>query len=490
MLSRNDIKNDMEKIKKVFQKLIKYWPVFVGLILIVIGLGVFQVLKLDSKSEDNPGITTSIITTGDIRLSAFGSGTLIAAEAVSVGFDYGGVVEEILVEVGDLVQEGDILAVLYDEDLRDEFSGQEANLREITSDAAIAAAALELAEAQKDVLTAESTLSFYLSPYVFKSEIRLMEAKEELSSAIMGAEENPSQETEQRLVEAQAAEAHAEMSLALNYETYYQEYVPDFFNFPWRDRFGVWHDYFDPPSELEVAEVWAELAAAEARVEEAEFYLVALTEGSIPDKAYGSMITALEKAAENLAEAKEQLDAARLDAPMDGLIVDINLVEEESIGTKKIITIARLDPITLETSFDEGDWSMVQEGNPVEVVFDAIPEITYHGEIVFVEPTLQSRGNSTVVSALVELDVTETEWSGLPLSSGANIEVIAGEIENAVLLPIQGLQEDTGDEGSVLVESGGDFKLKEVELGLRDVLYVEVTSGLSAGEVVLVGEFD
>jgi multidrug efflux pump subunit AcrA (membrane-fusion protein) len=118
-----------------------------------------------------------------------------------------------------------------------------------------------------------------------------------------------------------------------------------------------------------------------------------------------------------------------------------------------------------------------------------LPEKAYPGEVVFVDPTLQSRLNATYVSALVELDLIETGWAGLPLSSAASVELIAGETVNAVLLPLEGLQEDLGDHGSVFIkDEGGKLIPREVELGLRDVLFVEVTSGLEAGDVVLIGQ--
>lgn len=480
----------MKANNKDRSNIIKYWPLVAGLIVVMIGLGTYLFLSAETEPEETQKLTTSTISTGDIRVSAFGSGTLIAAEELQVGFETGGTVKEILVETGDMVQEGDLLAVLYDEDLVDALANAEAALRELTSDASVAEAALELAGAQKDVLTAQATLSFYLSPYVYKSEIRLRDAQAALNAALNEAQENPSDEADQLVIEAQEVVDHAELSLTLNWETYYEEYVPDYFNFPWRDRFGFWHDYYDPPSELEVTEVWAELAAAEASVEEFEYYLAAMTEGSIPDAAYGSKITALERAVESVVEATQSLESARLTSPMDGMVIEINLTEEEIIGTKKVITIARMDPPTLEVSLDEGDWSLVEEGSSVEVVFDALPEKTYLGEVTFVDPSLQASRDTNVVNALVALDVNDTGWAGLPLLSDASIELIAGETRDAVLLPIEGLQESSADHGFVLLEKDGEYISREVKLGLWDVLYVEVLDGLDAGDVVLIGELE
>jgi len=149
-----------------------------------------------------------------------------------------------------------------------------------------------------------------------------------------------------------------------------------------------------------------------------------------------------------------------------------------------------MDPPTLEVALDEGDWSLVKEGSRVEVVFDPLPEKTYLGEVTFVYPSLQASRDTNVVNALVALDVNETGWAGLPLSSAASIELIAGETSDAVLLPIDGLQESSAKQGIVLVENDGEFISREVELGLWDVLFVEVLDGLNAGDVVLIGELN
>lgn len=480
---------ELEGRKKI--SFINYWPLFAGILIILVGFGLYQIQKSEPDSGDTSSVTTSTIRTGDIRVSAIGSGTLISAVEVGFGFEYGGFVEEILVETGDYVEEGQVLARLANEQLVNNLENAEADLRELTSDAAVAAAALDITEAQKAVLSAESTLSFYISPYVLKSELRLRNAQQELQQAKQDADLNQSDDADQRIVEAQEAVDHATQSLEMNWETYYEEYVPDFFNFRWRDRFGFWHDYYDPPSEIEIALVWAELTGAEARVEEGEVYLAALVESEIPDDAFGSQLVKLEEASEAVSDAKEVLEASKLLAPIDGVIVELDIQKLEKVGTENVITIAQLNPPTIEVSFDEGDWSLVKVGFPVEIIFDTLPEKSYRGQIIFVDPTLQTRQNTTTVSALVELDVTETGWANLPLLSAATVEVIAGEVQDAILLPVDGLQEDNGDQGLVnIVHDGGETIQKEVEIGLRDVLYVEITEGLSVGDVVLIKSFE
>ncbi len=482
----------MEQRERIAIKFKKYWPLLFVIVILLAGFSVYKLVNSEPESDTISNITTSTIRAGEIRVSAFGNGSLISASEVELGFEYGGVVEEILVEIGDVVAEGQILATLDDEKLIQKLEIEQAALRELTSAASVAAAALELAEAQKAVLSSESELRFLISPYVFKSELRLWEAQVELQNANSNTNINPSEEADQRIAEAQEAVDHATLSLALNWETYAEEYVPDFFNFRWRDAYGFWHDYYSPPSETEVAVVWAELAAAEARVEEAEVYLSALTESEIPDDAYGSQLVKLENAGKLISNAQEALDASRLVAPVSGMIVELNIQQLQSIGTKNVVTIAQLEPPTLEVSFDESDWSLIKVGNSVEMIFDALPEKIFQGKIVFVDPTLKSRQNSTTsVIALVEIDISQTGWANFPLLSGATVEVIAGEAQGVVLLPIEGLQIDDGDQGKVqLIQENGETVEQEIELGLRDVLFVEVTNGLSVGDVILIGSIE
>jgi multidrug efflux pump subunit AcrA (membrane-fusion protein) len=69
----------------------------------------------------------------------------------------------------------------------------------------------------------------------------------------------------------------------------------------------------------------------------------------------------------------------------------------------------------------------------------------------------------------------------------ASVDVIAGSAENAVLVPVEALRELAPGSYAVFVVENGTPKLRTVTVGLQDVTFAQITSGLEAGEVVSTG---
>ena len=218
-------------------------------------------------------------------------------------------------------------------------------------------------------------------------------------------------------------------------------------------------------------------------------------------------------AIQQVVDTQEALEASRLTAPISGMIIEVDAQAKDRVTADPILTIAQVEPPTVEVSFDESDWQYIEVGNLVKVTFDALPEKVFTGQIVFVNPSLQSSSETnigpasqpddeetengpalpnfgnTAVSGLVELDADQAGWVDLPLLSEGSVEVIAGEALNALLLPVEALQEDEGERGKVLVLRNDEYIVQEVKLGLRGVLYVEITDGISEGEIVYIGNY-
>ena len=291
-------------------------------------------------------------------------------------------------------------------------------------------------------------------------------------------------ETAEKIAELEKDLAYAEESLrSANYE-YTEYYIPDTFTVAATRKDPA---YIAAPSEANIIEARAGYALAQAELTEAEHYFSVLKGEEIPEDATGSMLTQLEQAQLDLLSAQENLEATRLYAPISGMVMSIDVQVGDTVGTSPVITIADTSESYLEIFLDETDWGMIDVGYPVEVIFDVLSEKTFSGEVVRVDPALYATQSSSLVRGFVRLDDALFSGSKLPVGSAAAVEVIGGRAEEAILVPVEALREASPGQYTVFVMVDGEPKLRVVEVGLQDLFYAEILSGLEVGDVVTTG---
>jgi multidrug efflux pump subunit AcrA (membrane-fusion protein) len=129
----------------------------------------------------------------------------------------------------------------------------------------------------------------------------------------------------------------------------------------------------------------------------------------------------------------------------------------------------------------------VAPGNVVNIVFEALPDYTFPGEVLSVDPALVTVGNTPAIQARASIDLSAHP---VRLLSGMNaeVEIVAGEARNALLVPVQALRELGADQYAVfVVQPNGELALRPVEVGLQDFFSAAILSGLRESEVVSTG---
>ncbi len=474
-----------------------YW--IISLAVIVLGAGGFSAYRfwyLPSQEvvSEEAAVQTATARRGDIILYAAGAGTLIPSAEVDARFDISDGIQEVLAEllvnVGDKVEAGDVLAQLDESDRQDNLVDAERELRELTSASAIAVVEKELAQTKINLEKTTNDLIGLISPVVYRAEGYLAEYTTALADAKDAAETSPSDEADQRVKEEEQNLKWAKSNLQVQLQYYQNEYLPDnFTDYYWDDGNKV--EFIDAPTDAEIASVRAEISGDDASIVELEILLTALKNNEdLPEEATGSRATALRKARQAVDDAQEDLEATSLIAPISGTVTAVYANESEKVGNEVVIVISDLTPPTLEAYFDESDWNNVQEGYPVEVIFDVLPNLVYEGQVVHVDPGLISQSNTTVVYSLVQLDTSKTGWDDLPVGSAAGVDVIGGRAENAILVPVEALREISDGEYAVFVMEDGEPRIRLVEVGLQDLIYAEIISGLKQGEEVTTGQVE
>jgi multidrug efflux pump subunit AcrA (membrane-fusion protein) len=136
------------------------------------------------------------------------------------------------------------------------------------------------------------------------------------------------------------------------------------------------------------------------------------------------------------------------------------------------------------------DYSNIKVGYAANVVFDALPNLTYTGKVTLISPQLVTIAGSSVVEGDVILDTKQAAGVPpltLPLGVTASVDVIAAQANNVILVPVQALHELSPNNYAVFVVVNGTPTLKIVTVGLQDGTFAEILTGLKAGDVVSTG---
>ncbi len=471
--------------RNALKRITNKWTILSLIALIIVLGGGFYYFRSEQSGNETKAVETSTIGTGNIILSGTGIGTLIPQEDVSFGFKNSGQVSEVLASLGEQVKAGQVLARLDSKTLELKYTQAEATIAALSSPTEIASAAQAQQETKAAFASAKDTLQGLIGPDLLMAEDREASAQQDLQIAKSNLEKNASAENQQKVADAEAALTKAEGLLAQAQNNYTGRYVLQMFIYPVRNDKGttIRRQLF-APTDTEIAVAQAAYELAQANLSDAQNYLDILNGVKTTDAVPSSSVTSITEAKLALDSAKANLDAAELTAPINGTITSINLSAGQSVGTSSVITISNLNqPYTIDASLDETDWDKAKLGFAATVTFDLLPNNNYSGKIIQVYPKLDDSSGTSMVHILVQLDRSISK--DLPVGATASVDVTGGEALDAVLVPISALKEMESGKYIVYLMENGQLVQQEVEIGLQDILYAEVKSGLERGDVVL-----
>jgi HlyD family secretion protein len=474
-------------------------------------------------------IQTTRVRRGSLILSVGGSGTLTPAAQTDLGFSSGGVVSEVVVEVGDWVESGQVLARIDPAALERGVTQAEADLT-VAQDNVDSAenpysqldlnqAYLAVDQADTALATARDSLALAMEPSVC-----LYESVVDLEYEYSWYEENYYQEAdeyeagesgrqeldaasdnlrwaEERLNEALACPPGPEDVVVCEsdyawYQGRYAEMGEKYRagEISQEQLFALWDRLQAVQERLalarqaasEVNNAQEQVAACEYSLQKARDALAEMSAG--PDATDVQVAQAkLVSAQAALEDARAALEGATIVAPFAGVITAVGAQVGETVGTGSIITLADMAQPQLEMWVDEVDLGSVAPGYEVEAIFDALPDDVFTAHVVRVEPQLQSMQQAPTVLAYASLDEEAGVPSVLPIGANASVEIIAARAENALLVPAEALRELSAGQYAVFVMVDGELQMRQVEVGVMDYAYAEIISGLNEGDVVSTG---
>jgi HlyD family secretion protein len=476
------------------------WAVSVLIILMAVAGYYYFKIKTSSQAIANDSVAqTAVARRGNLVLSASGTGTLVTQTNATFGFKTSGQITKVNVKVGDQVEAGQVLAQLDDTLIQMKYVEAQQALQELFSAASISNVQQQVATAQDTAAAARAWLTYLFSPTVIDAEDNLADAQQKLADAHAQAKANPSDAANKQVQDSQAAVTYLKTKLDQAWTYYSTVYGPETFTeyktvVKGRRRIQVVVTYTDPvtgkelpkidwPSADDTAKARNNRAQALQTIKDGQAYLEAVKTGVIPEGATGAQLNNINDAQQALKNAQAAVDETKLISPISGTVTAMDLNLGEPGNTTTAITISQLDqPYTVDGSLDQTDWIAAKVGNKVNVTFDLLSGKTFPATVTTVYPVLDTSGDAPLVHVVVQLDQSISQ--NLPAGTGASLEVIGGEADNAVMVPTNAVHKNSNGSYEVVVIQNGQRIKKQVEVGLQGTAYVEIKSGLNVGEIV------
>jgi macrolide-specific efflux system membrane fusion protein len=197
----------------------------------------------------------------------------------------------------------------------------------------------------------------------------------------------------------------------------------------------------------------------------------------------------------NLEQLQAALDHSRLNlgytrvtAPMDGIVVSLPVPVGQTViavqVTPVMVTLADLDTITVRTKVAEADVQSLKVGQKASFSTLAGDGRHYEGHLRVIQPIPEKAGNAVFYNALFEVDNHDRR---LFADMTVQVDIETGAVRQTLAIPIVALGErdKNGAYNVQVMDGAGKPAARQIHTGLHDGANVQVTSGLKAGEKVL-----
>ncbi len=477
-----------------------------------------------SQTSNATDLQTATVEVGTVTATLSATGNVRSGQTATITWQTPGKVEEVSLQPGDLVEEGDLLAALDPDSLSNEMiqarqdliDAQQA-LDDLLNSTLQQAQALQTVEDAQEAL---DNLKLAAAEEASQAQLALVDAQEAYEDALAARERmNYPHTTDELVVEKAETDyllAKAAYKKALQE---YNKYATNKLTNPARVRalnnlvaakqqmeeaYATYNWYLLGYTEAEIAQADAALAVAQANLEAAQAAwdslkngtseaAIALAEATLADAQRDYERLKDGPSAEDIAAAQAAVDSAQafldrawLRAPFDGVITEVYIKTGDLVSAgDAAFRIDDLSSIYVDLQISEYDLASLEVGQAATLEFDAIPDREYTGvvaEIGMVGTVSQGVVNYPVTVRLTDAD--EDILTGMT----AAVTIIVDQVANVLVVPNRAIR-TTGGQQMVTVLFEGQQITIPVTVGLSGDSVSEVISDqLREGDtLVLVG---
>jgi RND family efflux transporter MFP subunit len=185
-----------------------------------------------------------------------------------------------------------------------------------------------------------------------------------------------------------------------------------------------------------------------------------------------------------LAILQKAFDDTVIRAPFDGWVAEKLVAPGEQISSgmqaTKVVTLVRVDPLRLSLTVAQQDIGRIRQGQTVRFRVDSFPDRVFDAQVRFIAPVVTNDTRTMVVEALVR-NPDHLLHPGV----FATAELELPRQGSTVFAPL-GAVLRTGEVGRVFVVRDGVAREQIVALGDTEKDTIEILSGLTGKEVLVV----
>jgi multidrug efflux pump subunit AcrA (membrane-fusion protein) len=419
------------------------WVVVGAIVALLAVVGVVAVMTLGRQSDTaTSNLSTATAAKRTITVAVSGTGSAVAADAVTVNPQISGEVEKLYVSLGASVTAGDRLYTISSSDVEN----------------ALLKAKASLLQSEQSVLNARSSYK---------------QASSQLYSA------NTQKIKAQQLVDRLKSEPTTATDHAYNLKVAKRELTSA--------KQSV------SSASLGVSSADVGLAAARANLTSAEdsySSAKADAEQTVVTAPSDGVITALPisvgsavSAGTNSSSSSSSGGASASDGAA-GASTSSGTSASSSSGSGSSITITDMGSMQVEMTVSEVDIPKVAVGQKADVEFDAVSGKTFKGSVKSIMPNATSSSGVVNYTVYVKLDSLEPT---LRTGMTASVDIQTTVATDALALPSSAVKTDNGTKYVMVVGNDGATSRKTVTVGVSDDSFTQVLSGIAEGTVVSTG---
>lgn len=478
----------------------RHKKLLIALAILVVLAGGLAVWKLRARpaatGQTIEYVRTVTLSRGSLDDVVSATGTVESADVSTVTTELKYTVQEVLVAVGDSVQEGDVICKLDTSELENQIEKLKESLADQTAQL----------QKQYDQAVASRDEAKYALDEAYTSQSRAQSSYNSAKSAY------------DSIVNEIAAYQSAYDTALAEYQALLKESEPG--QLPSASSDPAASQPQDGTAVTQEESLADKISAAKAKLDAAEAELNTMKSGlgytaaqqaytsaeqslnsantaySQAQKTYDSAQDAVNTAAENLADGGEsdeleqlyeQVENCTLRAKTAGKVTSLDATVGSLPGTT-VATIQDTGSLKISISIPEYDIESVSVGLPVRITTDVTNE-TFTGTVSQISPTATGGGSSSSQFAAEVL--VDGSPEALRIGTNASVEIILSSTEDVFTVPLDAIGQDESGQDVVYLQTGTDeagdptFEPVPVTVGATNDYYAEVSGeDLTEGAVV------